>query len=89
MSITLQTTRARVDENGELHGLELLKSLRGREVQVVLVVDETAVEYDDSELTPAQWNRGLSILMAPHFVDDPEEDIYTREDGKPYDASQD
>ncbi|RYG71163.1 hypothetical protein EON80_05645 [bacterium] len=88
MSLTLQTTTARVDENGVLHGLEILESLKSKVVQVVVILEKEE-DYDDSDLTSLQWHRGLSVLMAPHFQDDPAEDIYTLEDGKPYDATQD
>ena len=88
MSLTLQTISAEIDENGVLHGLQKLEALRSQIVQVVVVTNGEA-DYDDFNLTPAQWHRGISNLMAETFVDDPEEDIYSREDGKPYDATQD
>ncbi len=88
MSLNLHTTTAMIDENGELRGLEKLESLRSQMVQVVIVSQREA-QYDDSDLTPQQWQRGVSVLLASDFADDPGEDIYSREDGKPYDTSQD
>ena len=88
---TLQTTA--VVENGFLRGTELLNQLDGETVQVVVIHvkkdAKTKSEYDDSELTPQQWERGVAALMAADFADDPAEDIYSREDGKPYDTTQD
>lgn len=82
MSLNLQTTTAMVDENGELRGLERLKNLRSRLVQVV-IVSEREPEYDDSELTPQQWNKMLMQSSAFKEWADPAEDIYTLEDGQP------
>lgn len=82
MSLNLQTTTAMVDENGELRGLERLKNLRSRLVQVV-IVSEREAQYDDSELTPQQWNKMLMQSSAFKEWADPAEDIYTLEDGQP------
>lgn len=82
MSLNLQTTTAMVDENGELRGLERLKNLRSRLVQVV-IVSEREPEYDDSELTPQQWNKMLMQSSAFKEWAAPAEDIYTLEDGQP------
>lgn len=86
MSLNLQTTTALIDENGILRGLEPFHALRGCRVRVVIVTEEA--QYEDCELTPAQWERGAARLMAAELADDPVEDIYSREDGKPFDASQ-
>lgn len=92
MSLNLQTTTAVIDENGVLRGLEPLLNARGETVQIVIIRLEKETgpesEYDDSELTPAQWERGAARLMAADLEDDLAEDIYSREDGKPFDASQ-
>ena len=93
MSLNLQTTTAVIDENGVLRGLEPLLNARGETVQIVIIRLEKETgpesEYDDSELTPEQWHYGVSRLMAANVEHDSEEDIYSLEDGKPYDASQD
>lgn len=92
MSLNLQTTTAIIDENGVLRGLEPLLNARGETVQIVVIRLEkdagSELDYDDSELTPQQWERGAARLMAAELEDNPEEDIYSREDGKPFDASQ-
>ena len=82
---TFETTGV-VDENGVLQVAPFVGVPAGL-VRVSVAVSKDA--YDDFDLSPQQWNAGLSRLMAPHFADDPDEDIYSREDGKPYDATQD
>lgn len=54
--------------------------LQGRVRVTVEPLEE--IEYDDSDLTPEQWNRGISRLMAADFANEP--DIYTWEDGEPF-----
>ena len=78
-----------VDENGVLQSTPITGVRAGAVRLLVMVPQEEPPNYDDSDLSPEQWKAGLSRLMAPHFADDPAEDIYTREDGKPYDATQD
>jgi len=82
MSLNLQTTTAIIDENGELRGLEKLFDLRSRRVRVV-IVSEQEREYDDSELTPREWNKMLMQSSAFKDWADPAEDIYTLDDGEP------
>lgn len=88
-----------VDEHGNLTGLEPLQGLTPGEVRIIVLreaatanngqkADYENVNYDASELSPEQWERGVSRLVAADFADDPEEDIYTREHGRPFDASQ-
>jgi len=79
-------TMGTIDENGVLQ-VAPFAGVRAGQVRVWVSVAESAAGA--SELSSAQWHSGLSRLMAPHFQDDPEEDIYTLEDGKPYDATQD
>lgn len=84
---TFETTGA-VDENGVLQVEPFVGVPAGRvRVSVALAIEPP--DYDDSDLSVAQWNRGLTRLMAPRFMDDSPEDIYSREDGRPYDATQD
>lgn len=85
---TFETTGT-VDENGVLQVAPFVGVPAGQVVVSVKVPKNEALDYDDSDLSPEQWNAGLTRLMAPHFSDDPAEDIYTREDGKPYDGTQD
>jgi len=83
---TIETT-ATVDENGILKVAPLVGVAPG-EVRLLVIV---APPYDAEapDLTMEEWHAGVSRLMAPFFADDPEEDIYSLEDGKPYDATQD
>lgn len=85
-SFQMFETTGIVDENGMLQVEPLVGVPAGR-VRVSLAVSKNG--YDDSDLSPQQWNAGVSRLMAPHFTGDPVEDIYTLEDGKPYDATLD
>ncbi|MBW3636401.1 MAG: hypothetical protein KY445_08045 [Armatimonadetes bacterium] len=82
MSLNLHTTTAMIDENGELRGLEKLEPLRSQLVQVV-IVSQREPQYDDSDLTPQQWNKMLMQSSAFKEWADPAEDIYTLEDGQP------
>lgn len=86
MSLNLQTTTAIIDENGELHGLEKLPMLRSQLVKIVIlpqIQSEARTEYDDSEVTPREWNRMLMQSSAFKDWEDPAEDIYTLKDGEP------
>lgn len=92
MSLNLETmqTTAVFDANGILHATTPLPGRDGEQVQIVVIrLREEPTDYDDTNLTPAQWARGLSVLMERYFADDPAEDIYSAEDGQPYNASQD
>jgi hypothetical protein len=88
MSVTLRTTLATIDENGELRGMEKLENLRSQVVKIV-VVTEPEGEHDDSDLTSHQWHRMVMQSSAFQEWADPVEDIYTLDDGKPFDFSQD
>jgi len=83
---TIETT-ATVDEHGVLKVAPLVGVAAGEVRLIVFVTPQKESEAPD--LSRKQWHAGLSRLMAPHFADDPEEDIYSKEDGKPYDAKQD
>ena len=56
--------------------------LQGRVIVTVEVVEE--LDYDDSELTPEQWQNAMNSNPALSFLHDPLEDIYTCEDGQPF-----
>lgn len=84
---TFETTGA-IDENGVLR-VAPFAGVPAGQVVVSVKVPQEVLDYDDSDLSPKQWNAGVSRLMASHFQDDPEEDIYTLEDGQPYDTAKD
>lgn len=88
MSVDLKTiaTTANVDENGFLHGIEPLREIKGTQVQVlVLVRSMRNADYDLDDPTDEEWRRALTLWNA-ELEDEP--DLYTRESGKPFDASQ-
>ena len=64
------------DEEGNSH-LHLGKGFSGRKAKVVVL-------FEEDEITEKEW---LSLAMkggAFSFLNDPAEDIYTMEDGVPY-----
>jgi len=72
-----------IDETGQLR-LDAPLPIHGpSRVRVILLPPED-IEYDDSEISEAEWLRWVSASLAD-YLNDPEEDIYTLEDGKPLD----
>jgi len=75
-------TTATVDDPQHLSLAEPLPHINSGCVRVIVMVEE--LEYDDSEIDEAQWVHAVSFWQAPDFADDPAEDIYTMEDGVPF-----
>ncbi len=74
----IETTGA-VDEAGRLHLDEPLKEATSQAVRVILLFDA-----DDEEIGEQAWLRATSRNPAFGFLNDPEEDLYTAEDGVPF-----
>lgn len=45
---------------------------------------EGQVQYDLDDISEEEWLRFASVSGGLDFLNDPEEDIYTLEDGKPF-----
>lgn len=71
--------RGTVDERGQLHLDEALTNLGPGRVRVILVPTEA-----DNEASEQEWLRAAAGNPAFDFLRDPEEDIYTLADGKPF-----
>jgi hypothetical protein len=67
-----------ISANGELLLDEPLPQNQPSRVQIVILFPESSGLPD---LTPAQWNKIVSNNPSFAFLQDPEEDIYTLEDG--------
>ena len=74
----IETTGA-VDEAGRLHLDEPLDGAASRAVRVLVLFD-----VDDEEMGEQAWLRAASRNPAFEFLNDPEEDLYTAEDGAPF-----
>lgn len=46
-------------------------------VRIIMLISE------DGDLNPGEWENAIATNPSFAFLDDPEEDIYTLEDGKP------
>ncbi|MDP6072811.1 MAG: hypothetical protein QGG34_14850 [SAR202 cluster bacterium] len=80
MSIPIKAlfVNGKIDEDGQLHLDEPVADLPPSRVGVVSFVT------DDSDISEKEW---LHLLMSDpdfDFLKDPEEDIYTLDDGKPF-----
>ncbi len=69
-----------VDADGQLHLDEPLGSISHSRVRVIVLFPEEAAIDEQEWLLAAANNPALDFLR------DPEEDIYTLQDGKPFDA---
>ena len=67
-----------VDEAGRLHLDEPLDGAASRAVRVLVLFD-----VDDEEMGEQAWLRAAGRNPAFEFLNDPEEDLYTAEDGAP------
>jgi hypothetical protein len=67
-----------VDEKGTLHLDEPLPEAASRSVRVILLFES------DDDIEEQAWLRAASRSAAFAFLDEPEEDIYTAEDGEPF-----
>lgn len=69
-------TTGRFDKEGKLH-LEIPLSLRNQKVKLIILIPE------EEDITDEEWLSALGENEAFSFLQDPEEDIYSLEDGKP------
>lgn len=69
-------TLGKVDEKGQLHLTSPL-NFKNKPVRVIILIQEEDSEDD-------QWLNALSNNPSFDFLKEPEEDIYTLEDGKPF-----
>ena len=67
-----------VDEQGALHLDQPITAIRPGRVRVLLLM------ADDTDIDEQEWRRGAARNPAFDFLDDPAEDIYTRNDGRPF-----
>jgi hypothetical protein len=67
-----------VDENNQLR-LEGSLPIKGpKRVRVIVLTSE------NDEFTEAEWLKAASRNIAFDFLNDPAEDVYTRNDGQPF-----
>ena len=78
---TFETTGT-VDENGVLQVEPFVVGAPPGQVRLSVALATSPLDYDDSEPTPQE----LAAMSMTTFADwaDPAEDIYSVEDGKPY-----
>jgi len=69
-----------ISEQGELLLDEPLPQNQPSRVQIVILFPESP---ELADLTPAQWSQAVANNPSFTFLHDPEEDIYTIEDGIP------
>jgi hypothetical protein len=67
-----------VDAQGLLHLDEPLSSIHPGRVRVLILVP------DETDIDETEWLRGAARNPAFEFLNDPEEDIYTLADGRPF-----
>ena len=65
-----------VDEQGQLHLDEAVSALGPGRVRVILLLP------DNSEIEEWEWLRAATRNPAFDFLKDPQEDVYTLDDGK-------
>ena len=68
-----------IDKDGFLK-LEKPLVLKNRKVKIIILIP------DDDVLDDSLWLRALAKNPALDFLNEPEEDIYTSSDGKPFQA---
>ncbi len=80
MSAALRAVQAEVviDEERQLRLVAPLSIARPGRVRVVVLVP------DDGDIDEAAWLHAASSNPAFEFLRDPEEDLYTWEDGRPF-----
>lgn len=83
---TYETTGA-IDEDGVLHVEPFVGVPAGCYIVSIRMLPEESLDYDDSDPGPED-HAAVSATSATYWTD-PDEDIYTVEDGKPYDSTQD
>lgn len=78
---TLKMT-AQVDGTGQLIIEKPLLTVLNKQVKIIVLFEEETDEFDE-----ATWLQSLSVNPAFDFLKDDAEDIYTLEDGQPFDAN--
>jgi hypothetical protein len=68
-----------VDEQGQLHLDQPLPMAGPSQVRVIILIPE------ETDLDEREWLRTAAMNPAFDFLKEPEEDIYTLADGKPFD----
>ncbi len=71
-------TTGTIDEQRELHLDERLPISGPSRVRVIILV------ADEAEIDERQWLRAGAVNPAFDFLADPQEDVYTLADGKPF-----
>ena len=71
-------TRGRVDKEHRLHVDEPLPITGPAQVRVLVLVD------DEAEAEEREWLAAAAANPAFDFLNEPAEDIYTPDDGKPF-----
>ncbi|MEW6716810.1 MAG: hypothetical protein AB1345_04810 [Chloroflexota bacterium] len=73
-----------IDEERRLHVDSLLPFPGPRRVRVIVLTEPLGDEWGELELNEVEWLRVAARNPLFAFLNDPEEDIYTLEDGKPF-----
>jgi len=92
----IQTT-GKIDAEGQLFLDSPIKGILSRSVQVIIFVEETEIEGESpeeiedeldwqssEEIDEDEWLHAAANNPVFDFLKDPEEDIYTLADGKPF-----
>jgi len=67
-----------IDEQGALHLDQPITNVSPGRVRVLLLM------ADDADIDEQEWLRAAARNPAFDFLNDPAEDIYTRDDGQPF-----
>lgn len=67
-----------IDEHGALHLDRPITTVRPGRVRVLLLM------ADDADINEQEWLRAAAQNPAFAFLNDPAEDIYSRNDGRPF-----
>jgi hypothetical protein len=80
----IQTT-GKIDAEGQLSLDSPIKGILSRSVRVIIFVEETEIEGESpEEIDEDEWLHAAANNPVFDFLKDPEEDIYTLADGKPF-----
>jgi hypothetical protein len=75
-------TTGKIDKAGVLH-LDAPLEPTERSVKVIVLIPEEA-DRSDADREEQEWLAGISPNSAFDFLRDPQEDIYSANDGKPF-----
>jgi len=80
----IQTT-GKIDAEGQLFLDSPIKGILSKSVRVIIFVEETEIEGESpEEIDEDEWLHAAANNPVFDFLKDPEEDIYTLADGKPF-----